>query len=100
MSLLNDLKAKLKTTRIMLPEEYVRQLGYHCKVCGSRKVVYFISKPLYNIFPARAYCYSCLCKQCRAARAIPFPIETNLLNQLKLDLGIPINEPPRKKIPF
>ena len=100
MSELDAMKAKLETTRIMLPDEYVRQLGYHCHVCGGRKVVYFISKPMYGIFPAGAYCYTCLVKQCRAARCVPFPIEQELLNKLKLDLGVPVNEPPRKRIPF
>ncbi|MBU0598701.1 hypothetical protein KKF61_07015 [Patescibacteria group bacterium] len=70
-----------------------RQFGLHCKECGSRKVVYFISFPL-DAFEPGAYCYTCLLQRCRQSRMIPFPIDETLLNSLKRDMGLTESTPP------
>jgi hypothetical protein len=79
----------------MLTDEVARQLGETCRDCGRRRVVYFISIPLADLFPPGGYCYPCLLVRCRAARIIPFPIEVNLLDRLKADLNIPAGSRPR-----
>jgi len=85
----------LEIPKICLGGEDTRQFGFKCRDCGSRKVVYFISFPIGELFPPGAYCYKCLVKRCRVSRMIPFPIEEKLLNALKLDLGIKHTTPPR-----
>ena len=77
----------------VLNEEIARQLGLKCIDCGSRKVVYAISKPL-PTFPEGAYCYKCLRTRCIKSRMIPFPIPEDLLNNLKRALGLPITAAP------
>jgi len=81
----------------MITEESIRQLGATCRDCGSRKVVYFISKPLAQHFDKGAYCYPHLLNRCKIARIIPYPIELELLNKLKEDIGIPITQAPTMK---
>jgi len=88
-------KARLRDKGIWLPGEDARQLGLKCRDCGSKKVVYYISIPFGTLFPEGAYCYKCLLKRCQAAMMIPFPIEENLLNNLKVGMGLRINTPPR-----
>ncbi len=79
---------------IVLDEELARQVGLKCCLCGSKKVVYGITKPFRDIFPEGAYCYKCLVQRCRLSRMIPFPIPTELLNSLKRDMGLEITTPP------
>ena len=90
----------LAENRIILDAETAKQGGFRCHECNSPEPVYFISKPLYGLFPAGAYCYPCLIKRCRATRAVPFPLPTDLLDKLKLDMGLQINTPPKKIMPL
>lgn len=82
--------------QIVFNEELARQHELKCCLCGSKKVVYAINKPLKGVFPPGAYCYRCLLKRCRLSRIIPFPIPPDLLNSLKLDMGLSITDPPLK----
>ena len=85
----------------MLSQESARDLGATCRDCGSKKVVYTITKPLKaGKFDAGSYCYRCLLKRCSYARLIPYPIELGLLNRLKEDLGIPLEQAPTAKFSF
>lgn len=70
----------------ILDDEIARQLGYTCRDCGSKKVVYYISNPLPPVFGHGAYCYNCLFNRCVKGRMIPFPIPQNLLDSLKHDI--------------
>ena len=81
-------------TPTVLDEECARQIGLACTLCGSKKVVYAILEPFKDIFPPGAYCYKCLLGRCRLSRMIPFPIPAELLNKLKLDMGLAITTPP------
>ena len=82
---------------IILDEEDGRQVGVKCIFCGSRKVVYAISKSLGIVWPLGAYCYKCLLTRVTKSRSIPFPIPQDLLDKLKHDSGIGINTPPKYK---
>jgi len=86
-------------TRV-LDEETTRLLGIRCRECNTKKVVYYIAVPMYTqkghpVFEKGAYCYRCLLQRCRLSRRIPFPIPEELLNKLKLDMGLAIHTPPR-----
>ena len=72
----------------MLDQEPARDMGIKCLDCWSPKVVYFISKPLGKAFEPGGYCYRHLLDRCRRSAMIPYPIELELLNKLKLDLGM------------
>lgn len=88
---------------IFLDEE-ARQFGLKCLDCGTKKVIYFISKPFGQVYPAGAYCYKCLLTRAKNSRRvyggfiIPFPIAEDTLNKLKCDLGLKINSPPFYKL--
>lgn len=79
----------------MLTQDAARDMGVKCHDCWTGKVVYFISKPMGKVFEPGGYCYRCLVKRVKASRMIPYPIEENLLNSLKLELGIGIHTPPK-----
>lgn len=79
----------------MVPGNDARNLGARCRDCGSRKVVYLISKPLGDLFPLGSYCYRCLLARCRVSKIIPYPIEEWLLDQLQADLRIPPGANPK-----
>jgi len=68
--------------------EIATQLGMRCIDCGSKYVVYAISKPILPAFPEGAYCYKCLLTRCRYSHMIPMPIPEQLLDMLKADLGL------------
>tara|TARA_Y100000310_G_scaffold224924_1_gene226804 strand:- start:107 stop:409 length:303 start_codon:yes stop_codon:yes gene_type:complete len=76
--------------------EEIKQAGLKCDFCGSRLAVYGITQPMYGIFDAGVYCYTCLLKRCKLSMAIPFPITDYLLNDLKLDMGLAVNAIPKK----
>lgn len=74
-------------THFVADEELARRLlGLSCLDCGSKHVVYAISRPYTPAFPEGAYCYKCLSIRCRKSRIIPFPIPENILNALQYDL--------------
>lgn len=70
----------------ILPPD-LKNIGVKCTSCGSALVIYYISNPSSN-FPAGAYCYKCLLAACRRSHQLPYPIETGLLDKLRVDLGI------------
>jgi hypothetical protein len=77
------------TAPFMLPKDEARDMGATCRDCGSKKVVYFISKPFKPFFDPGGYCYTHLLERCRRARMIPYPIEQTLFDSLKEDMSIP-----------
>ena len=81
----------------ILTQEPARLLGAACHDCGSRRVVMLIAAPFAGAFEPGAYCYAHLLRRCRASHMIPFPIELELLNSLKRDMGIPLAQAPTLK---
>lgn len=82
-------------TDIIIPDEFtlppdLKNLGLKCQHCHSAQVVFHITDPFLIAagFPLGAYCYKCLLNHCRAASKIPYPIEINLLDRLRVDLGL------------
>ncbi|MBA7624422.1 hypothetical protein ES703_31831 [subsurface metagenome] len=69
-----------------LDEEILRQLGYLCLDCDSRKIVYYISVPKPPAFDKGAYCYRCLFNRCLRSGMLPYPIPQDLLDALRHDI--------------
>ena len=76
----------------LIPNEYtlpqdLKNVGVKCYDCRSAQVVYHITVPDPK-FPLGVYCYPCLRQRCGAAKRIPVPMETGLMDRLEVDLGI------------
>ena len=65
----------------------LRNYGVKCRDCNNPDVVYYIAVPA-KYFPTGAYCYKCLLVHCRAAHRIPLPMETEMLDRVRRDLGL------------
>lgn len=85
---LDQLGIKRPTRPLMLPQDESRDLGATCRVCGTRRVVYTITKALGPAFLAGGYCYDHLVKQCQISGCIPYPIDQALLDRVKASLGL------------
>ena len=90
-------EAGAKLDRFMIDGDDARQFGLKCIGCGSPKTIYFISFAL-TAFPVGAYCYDCLLKRCLASRMIPYPIDEQILNRLKIAMGVGITAVPKHYI--
>lgn len=92
-----NVKPGMLDNQVLIFGDDVRQMGIRCRECNSPLTVYFIAKPMGELFPEGAYCYPCLLKKCRLTRCIPFPISVELCDKLKLDMGLKVSTPPKRR---
>lgn len=76
----------IKPNEFTLPPDLVN-IGVKCSYCKDPHVVYQITVPAPG-FPKGVYCYKCLLKHCRLSHRIPVPIEMDLADRLRVDLGL------------
>lgn len=76
-----------ENANIILDGEDSRQIGFKCRDCGSRWVVYSITAEKPPAWPAGAYCYPCLLKRCVKANQIPVPMPEQIFDLLKEDIA-------------
>ena len=68
-----------------LPDD-LRSSGLKCRDCGSSKVVYRIAVPTLG-FDLGSYCFKHLAARCKATGIIPMPMEFDMLDALRLEIG-------------
>ncbi len=68
-----------------MPDD-LRSSGLKCRDCASSKVVYRIAVPTPG-FDLGAYCFKHLAARCKAVNQIPMPMEWDMLDALRLEIG-------------
>jgi len=85
-------------SNLITPDEYtepidLKNLGLKCKDCRSIQVIFTTTDFIPGFpgrpgIPAGTYCYKCLLAHCGRSQAIPTPMEWDLYQRIKVDLGL------------